>query len=332
MDASEVAPRALVLGGSGFLGRHLVEALTESGYRVRLFHRTSERRLHPSPPVEDWIGDVTSRSDVAAALRGCDIVFHLVSSTLPKTSNDDPVSDLETNLIATVRLLEEARIQRPRKIVFASSGGTVYGLPRNVPITEEHTTHPLCSYGVHKLAIEHYLHLYHHLYGLEYSVLRVSNAFGEHQQPAASQGAVATFLDRALRGETIQIWGDGSIVRDYVYAGDVARAFCLAARHSGAPRVFNIGSGRGISVNELLATIEAVLGQPVPRRYLPGRPFDVPVNLLDITRAAEHLGWHPRYSFEEGLRRTLVWRRSDDRTGAANRRSVLADRTASENA
>ncbi len=323
MDAGEVGPRALVLGGSGFLGRHVVEALAESGYRVRLFHRTSERGiLHPAATVENWIGDFTSQSDVAAALGGCDIAFHLVSTTLPKTSNDDPVYDLETNLIATVRLLEETRVQKIRKIVFASSGGTVYGLPQTVPIPEEHATHPVCSYGAHKLAIEHYLHLYHHLYGLEYCVLRVSNAFGEHQHPTASQGAVATFLDRALRGETIQIWGDGSTVRDYIYARDVARAFCLAARYTGAPRVFNIGSGLGISVNELLATIEAVLGQTVRRRYVPGRPFDVPVNLLDISRAAEHLGWRPQYSFEEGLRRTLLWRQSADRTGAGIEPSV----------
>jgi len=323
VDAGEVAPRALVLGGSGFLGSHLVEALTENGYRVRRFRRGSERGgAHPPATVEDWIGDFTSRSDVAAALRGCDFVFHLVSTTLPKTSNDDPVYDLETNLISTIHLLEEARIQKTRKIVFASSGGTVYGLPQTVPVTEEHATHPVCSYGAHKLAIEHYLHLYYHLYGLDYCVLRVSNAFGEHQHPTASYGAVATFLELALRGETVQVWGDGSIVRDYVYARDVALAFCLAARHTAAPRVFNIGSGLGISLNQLLAAIEAVLGQPVRRQYLPGRPFDVPVNLLDISRAAEHLGWRPRYSFEEGLRRTLLWRQSADRTRAAVEPSI----------
>ena len=180
-------------------------------------------------------GDFGNRGDLAAALEGCQTVFHLVATTVPKTSNDDPVHDLETNLVATVRLFDLARRSHTKKIVFASSGGTVYGAPTTVPIAEHHETSPVCSYGIHKLAVEHYLHLYHRLHGLNYSVLRVSNAFGERQRPTASQGAVTVFLDRALRGEAIVIWGDGSVVRDYVYVRDVADAFCRAARHVGTP-------------------------------------------------------------------------------------------------
>ena len=189
--------------------------------------------------------------------------------------------------------------------MFASSGGTVYGAPRIVPVPETHPTQPLCSYGIHKLAIEQYLHLYHVLHGLAYCVLRLANPFGERQRSDASQGAVAVFLDLALRGEEVTVWGDGSAVRDYIYVGDVARAFCLAAAHDSPAAVFNIGSGQGHSVNELLAEIGELLGQRVSRRYVQGRAFDVPVNVLDTTLAAQTLGWTPQASFRAGLERTL---------------------------
>jgi UDP-glucose 4-epimerase len=226
---------------------------------------------------------------------------------LPKTSNDDAVHDLESNLLATVQFLDLARHSTIEKIVFASSGGTVYGVPTVVPIPERHETQPLCSYGIHKLAIEHYLRLHQYLYGLDYCVLRLANPFGERQRADASQGAVSVFLDKALRGEEIVVWGDGSAVRDYIHVSDVSRAFCQAARYPGTPRIFNIGSGQGRSVNDLISSIETIVGRTVTRRYLPGRRFDVPVNVLDVSLAAEHLGWRPRCSFQEGLRRTLEW-------------------------
>jgi UDP-glucose 4-epimerase len=183
----------------------------------------------------------------------------------------------------------------------------VYGIPRVLPIPELHETIPVCSYGIHKLTIERYLDLYHRLHGLEYCVLRMSNPFGERQRPDGAQGAVAVFLDRALRGERVEVWGDGSVIRDYIYVQDVARAFCQAIAYSGDPRIFNIGSGRGVSLNDLLAAIESLLGRPVTRHYLPGRPFDVPVNVLDISQAETHLDWRPEFPFHEGLRRTLEW-------------------------
>jgi UDP-glucose 4-epimerase len=311
MDRSPIAGPALVLGGTGFLGSHVVEALLERDCPVRVFDRAQDwGALGSTPNVEICAGDFSSQGDVAAALSGCGTVFHLVGSTLPKNSNDDPVHDLESSLLSTIRFLELARQSKVKKIVFASSGGTVYGVPAVVPVPEHHETCPLCFYGVHKLAIEHYLRLYESLHGLDYCVLRLANPFGERQRPERSQGAVAVFLDRALRGEEIVVWGDGSAVRDYVYVADVARAFCLAASGSSAHRIFNIGSGHGLSVNDLISSIEALVGHPVSKRYQPGRPFDVPVNVLDISRAATHLGWRPEYSFREGLRRTMAWQQS----------------------
>lgn len=317
MGADPVAAPVLVLGGAGFLGSHLVGALVHEGAAVRVFDRTRNwTHFGDTSKVEIFEGEFGNRADIAAALDGCGTVFHLVGTTLPKASNDDPVHDLESNLLPTVQFLEVARRREVKKIVFASSGGTIYGVPATLPIPEHHETRPLCSYGIHKLAIEHYLHLHRSLYGLDYCVLRLANPFGERQRPDASQGAVSVFLDKALRGEEIVVWGDGSAVRDYVYVGDVAQAFCQAARYTGSRRTFNIGSGRGLSVNELISSIEAVVGRTISRRHLPGRPFDVPVNVLDISLAAAHLGWQPRCSFREGLRRTLEWQlavRANDR-------------------
>jgi UDP-glucose 4-epimerase len=307
-----IARPVLVLGGSGFLGGHLVAALLEQGCDVRVFNRAHEGGRPPAPAGVDFrAGEFSNREDVAAALEGCSTVFHVLGTTLPQTSNDDPVYDLESNLLTTVQFLDLARRGGVEKIVFASSGGTVYGVPSMVPIGEDHAPSPLCSYAIHKLAIELYLRLYHDLYGLDYCVLRIANAFGERQSPLASQGAVSVFLYRAMRGEEIVIWGDGSVVRDYVYVGDVAQAFCAAARHLGSPRTFNIGSGSGRSLNEVISSIETLLGRSVARSYHPGRALDVPVNVLDSSLAAKHLGWRPQHEFVDGLRRTFEWLKAE---------------------
>jgi UDP-glucose 4-epimerase len=311
MSVRESRRRVLVLGGAGFLGGHLVEALLGDGHLVRVFDRTPRRSPTAAEQDCEWFeGDFGNRTDVAAAVDGCDIVFHLVATTLPKTSNEDPVHDLESNVVPTLRFLEVARERSVRRVVFASSGGTVYGTPRTLPIPETHATRPLCSYGIHKLTIEHYLELFYSLYGLEYCVLRIANPFGERQRRDGSQGAVAVFLDTALRGSEITVWGDGSAIRDYIYVKDVAQAFCRAAAHPAPTGVFNVGSGRGQSIDDLLTAIGALLKHPVQHRHVAGRAFDVPVNVLDITLAARILEWQPRVAFMEALERTLHWLRA----------------------
>lgn len=305
--------RCLILGGGGFIGSFLADRLLILGHAVRIFERPRVlpyRALGPEERVEWLAGDFQSAADVEASVEGCNVVFHLVSTTLPKNSNDDPIYDVETNLVGTLRLLAAAVRCAVKKVVFISSGGTVYGIPSRIPVSEEHPTDPLVSYGIAKLAIEKYLHLYWYLHGLDYSVLRVANPYGERQRVDTAQGAVAVFLSRALAGQPIEIWGDGSVTRDYVYIEDVVDAFIMAMNHDGEPRVFNIGSGEGRSLNQLLTTMEDLLGRPVERRYMTARKFDVPVNVLDITRAWDVLGWQPRVSFREGLQRMLDWMRN----------------------
>ncbi len=205
------------------MGSHLCDALLAEGHSVRIFDRPNLKRFREFSADEqvEWVeGDFANQEDIARAVPDCDVIYHLVSTTLPKSSNDNPVYDVETNIVGTLHLLEVARKSTVRKVIFISSGGTVYGVPNSTPINEEHPTNPICSYGISKLTIEKYLNLYYTLYGLDYCVLRLANPYGERQRTTVAQGAVAVFLHRALRNETIEIWGDGSVVRDYIYVSD----------------------------------------------------------------------------------------------------------------
>jgi UDP-glucose 4-epimerase len=300
----------LVLGGAGFLGSHVAEALLRRGRAVRVFDRphADMARLEEIPRGWEYVGgDFLNETDQAEALRGVSTVFHLISTTIPATSSLNPIYDVETNLTSTLRCLELALESGVKRIVFVSSGGTVYGRPQSLPITEEHPTEPLVSYGVVKLAIEKYLRLYWRLYGLSYRILRLSNPYGPRQDVAGAQGAASVFLGRAHAGLPIEIWGDGSVVRDYIYVGDAVDGILAAEASEGPEGLYNIGSGEGVSLNDLVAHIRDAAGRDVEVRMLPGRPFDVPANVLDIGKAGRDLGWSPRVPLAEGLRRTWEW-------------------------
>lgn len=303
-----MAKKCLILGGGGFIGTAVTERLLSAGWALRIFDRPgvrAHRAFGASERVEWTVGDYQSESDLMAALQGVDAVIHLISTTLPKNSNDSPVDDVRSNVVATLRLLDAMLASGVCRIVFASSGGTVYGVPNSVPITEDHRTQPEVSYGISKLMIEKYLYLYSRLHALEPIALRIANPYGGRQRIDTAQGAIATFLHRALGGQPLEIWGDGSITRDYLHVSDVAEAFLCSLQYEGTRQIFNIGSGVGVSLNELVATIEAVLGRSVERRYMPGRSFDVPVSILDSSLARSELDWVPRISLNDGLRLTL---------------------------
>jgi UDP-glucose 4-epimerase len=302
--------RCLILGGKGFIGSHLVEAILLAGMSVRVFNRLGAQSLIPPklyPQIEMFEGDLADPVSLAAALDGCDVCFHLISTTIPKTSNEAPAYDVQSNVLGTINLLEQARKTGLKKIVFLSSGGTVYGIPQYCPIDELHPTDPLCSYGITKLAIEKYLALYRALYGLDYAVLRVSNPYGEGQRVTATQGAVAVFLGRALNEEKLVIWGDGSVARDYIYIGDVICSLMSVMNYSGNKHIFNIGSGVPTTLLELIAAIELVVGKKVALEFLPARSLDVPTNVLDIKQAKTELDWAPKVSLSDGLLKMKNW-------------------------
>ncbi len=304
--------KVLVLGGGGFIGARICQELLAVGHEVTVFERPRVRWIVDVAGGERvrWLeGDFANPLDVAAAVTGQQQVIHLISTVLPQSSNDNPVYDVETNLIGTLHLLAAARNEGVVRIIFASSGGTVYGAPQIVPIPESHPTEPHCSYGITKLAIEKYLNLYEYLHGVDYRVLRIANPFGEGQNPLGRQGAVAVFTHKALLNEPIEIWGDGSVVRDYIHVTDVALAVLAAMQHQGEERIFNIGSGEGKSLREIVASLECALGRPVSCSYRPARSLDVPSSVLCIDRAARHLAWRPLTDFSTGLARTIAWQR-----------------------
>lgn len=303
--------RCAILGGAGFLGRHIGRSMAADGFQV-----WSVDRSLSLPGSAPWLsGEVQADCfDLASwwdAVGGVDVIVHLASSTVPATASEDPVQDAQTNLVGTLRLLQALRKQRtcPR-LLFASSGGAVYGRPQSVPLSENHPTMPMGAYGATKLAIEHHLRIEEAQHGLSSRILRLSNPYGEWQQPHGVQGVIAVFAHRALHGQPIDVWGDGSVVRDFVYATDVGRAFVAAAHHEGQARVFNIGGGAGHSVNDIILALERLLGRSVERRVFPARPFDPPVNVLDIRRAQEELRWIPQMDFEEGVAMSVQWLRT----------------------
>ena len=295
---------ALVLGGNGFIGSHLVDRLVREGHSVHVFDRQPERYRKPLAGVVYHIQDFGNRAFLASVLPHMDMVFHLVSTTVPKTSNDDPVFDVMSNVIETVSLLEQCVKAKVKKVVFISSGGAVYGTPTALPVAEDSPEKPESSYGITKLAIEKYLGLFHRLYGLNYVILRPSNPYGERQNPDGDQGVIAVFLGKIAKGEAIDVWGDGGNVKDFIYIGDLIDGVYKAAFRDTVHRVFNIGSGTGHSVNDIVRMITEKVGRPVSVNYLPKGRFDVSRICLDITRARKELGWEPRISLDEGLHRT----------------------------
>ena len=297
-----------IFGGGGFIGSTITDSLLLAGHTVKVFERP---RVPPYRKFSDdenvtWLtGDYLNNNDVREAISGCDAVVHLISSTLPKNSNDDPIYDVQTNVVPTIQLLNEMVKSEIKKIVFISSGGTVYGSTECETISESHPLQPQVSYGITKLTIEKYLYLYKKTHGICPVILRVSNPYGERQRVNLAQGAVAVFLNKVINNETIEIWGDGSVVRDYIHVSDVAAAFIAALAYDGDNNVFNIGSGVGTSLNQLLDTIEHITAHKVERKYLPNRSIDVNRNVLNIDLAKRELHWTPKLCLEDGIATTF---------------------------
>jgi UDP-glucose 4-epimerase len=290
------------------MGQRLCRMLLEHGHSVRSVSRTGR----PRGTAQAWWSGVDWHSadmgtlNAVSSLKGAEIVFHLASSTYPSVSNVDSAFDLESNLVGTVRMLNSAIDNGVKRVIFVSSGGTVYGVPKTNPIPEVHPTDPICSYGIHKLAVEKYLFLHRSLDRLDSVVLRVSNLYGEYQTLDRPLGAVSHFVHRAIKGMPIEIWGDGSIRRDFVHVDDVTQALMAAMTYCGPEYLFNIGSGRSVSLNELIQMIRKRLKWEVPVNYRPARSFDVHENVLDIARASSELGWTPSIDLETGLDRMIA--------------------------
>jgi UDP-glucose 4-epimerase len=296
--------KCLVLGGTGFIGKHLCEKLLKENHSIRVLGKNSIDNIDFA---FNWNAEFIEKDyllidDFTELLNGIDVVFHLISTTIPSDSSKVCVFDITSNVIPTLRLLDACVKLSIKKIIFLSSGGTVYGIPKNTPMPEEHPTNPICSYGIHKLTIEKYLQFYYMQYGLDYRVIRLSNPYGTGQNLGKNQGVVPIFLDKILHNKPIEVWGDGSIIRDYIYIDDAIEGIISALYYEGVHKIFNIGSGFGMSILEVIHSISNILNIKCEINYLEARKIDVPVNILDISRAKENLFWKCNVNFENGIK------------------------------
>lgn len=309
----------LLVGGGGFIGSHVTRQLADAhgeNATIRVFGRDSLRvreNLADIGGIEVIQGDVANQGELAAALEQVTDLVYMVHTTVPATSMRDLTFDLETNVPPIIFLSQRlAEMRSVERFIFLSSGGTVYGEPvSREPIGEDHPLQPVSSYGLTKLISEHYVRLCLQGSHVRLYILRPSNMYGERQNLGRPQGAVGHFLKAAARGEPLTLYGDGTTVRDYLYVGDLARAVlqCLEDEDAsrGAVRVFNVGSGRGVSLEEMIELLQGVTGRDLPVQRLPARDFDCHYNVLAADAIRRELAWQPRVSLEEGLYKTWRW-------------------------
>lgn len=300
----------VIVGGGGFLGANLAPALLALGAEVRVFGRT---RYFDEPLAGTrWMsGTLDEMQKLASLMDGADVVFHLAGTSTPASAEANRHEDVKGSVSGTINLLDLCRTLGVERVIFTSSGGTVYGKATDAPFAETTLPQPISTYGINKLSAEYYFQLYNRTYGMKNRVLRIANPFGRYQHGLKNQGAIPIFARRALAGKPLTIWGDGTVTRDYLYGEDVARAMIAAATYEGADAVFNIGSGIGRSLNALIADLETVLEQPIAVTYEPARGLDVPVSVLDCNRAARELDWRAESDWLAALKTTCNWVRSD---------------------
>jgi UDP-glucose 4-epimerase len=310
--------RVLVTGGAGFIGSNLVDRLLAEGCDVDAIddlssgslanladaraQRTRKFSFHRLDICSPQLGDVIAH-------RKPEVIFHLAAQPGVRPSLENPAFDAQVNILGTLNLCQAALAADTRKVVFAGSGGTIYGVPESVPVKESHSQRPTSPYGVSKKAAVDYLFYYREIHGLEYTVLALANVYGPRQDPHGEAGVVAIFAGHLLAGKAPTIYGDGKQTRDYVYVDDVVDAFVRAAEKGGG-LLMNIGTGAETSVLELFEVMARLTGFRQEARFAPERPGELLRSSLDPGRAAIHLGWKPWTPIDEGLARTLDWHRN----------------------
>lgn len=302
--------RCCVIGGAGFIGSHLVKELLATGRTVRVAGRRDPSQIHLPKEVEYFQGDIRNRDFLEKILKNVNEVVDLAYSSVPKTSYENPILDINDNLPGSVGLLDIASNLDIKKLVFVSSGGTVYGEPQYLPLDENHPTNPISPYGITKLALEKYAQMYYKLKKLPVVCVRPSNPFGEGQKAFIGQGFIATGIASVLAGQELKIFGERGTIRDYIYIADLARA-TVAALDFGLPgNCYNAGSGHGLSNLDVIEQIAAVSKKydltPIVS-HLPPRLFDVSANVLDSKKLIDISGWSPQVNFSEGIERTWDW-------------------------
>lgn len=300
--------RVLVTGGAGFIGSHIVDCLLERGEQVLVADDLSAGSRENVSPGAEFHDRSVLEPGLTELLTGCDAVVHAAAQTSVAAASADPEADARINITGTIRTLLAAGRSGVRRVVYLSSAA-IYGNASQPPIDEAQPAAPTSPYGLSKWAGEQYVRLIADMCGLEWVVLRLANVYGPRQSPRGEAGVVARWCSAVGAGEPLQLHGDGSQTRDFVYVGDVAHAVVTALDHPEAGGgTFNVGTGSEIAIREILTRLEGVLGRPAVVRQLPGRPGDVVRSALNSERIRVRLGWEPRIPLDEGLARTTAWR------------------------
>lgn len=290
----------LLLGGNGYLGKYLTERLAIQN-KVVVADKNIERCVNAGN-IEYKSIDFINCMNFSEYLSGIDVVIHLVSTVVPSDNIDSIDQEISDNVFPTLRLLRDMSKNNIGKIVFLSSGGTVYGEHDETPIKENEDKRPICNYGIIKETIEKYLELYSNYQNLNYNVIRLSNPYSEKVKNGRKQGIIPIVIDQIIKGDTIKIWGDGNDIRDYIYIDDAIDAIINILNYEGKEKVFNVGTGKGYSINQLLEIIsESLKDYKLNVEYLNSRKCDVNNNILDITRINQETGWFPKVSLEDGI-------------------------------
>lgn len=314
----------LVTGGAGFIGSNLVDRLLAEGRRVvavddlstgKLANLAGARSAAPGRFEFQRLDLTKGGLDAVVERHRPEVIHHLAAQMNVRSSVEDPFHDANVNVLGTIAVLEAARRFDVRKVVFATSGGCIYGEPavEDLPVTEEHPGEAHSPYGASKRSAEEYLRTYEALYGVAWTSLALSNVYGPRQDPAGEAGVVAIFTERMLAGQPCTIYGDGEQTRDFIFVDDVVHAFVLAMDRGDGER-FNIGTSERTSVNQLFRGLAAATGYDADPIHAPERAGELRHNAVAIKKAASELGWKPWTTLEEGLAATLQWA-VDDRTG-----------------
>ena len=298
-----------ILGAAGFIGTNLLIGLAKN----------SENNITAVDKSETYFSHLKNLnltnvifkessldvdSDYDSLISGADIVYHLISTTVPTTSNQHITQELQSNVILSSNLFEACVRKKVKKVVFISSGGTVYGKEHNCPLNEDSPTNPITAYGIQKITIEKLLYLYKYMYNLDYRIIRLANPYGPYQRPNGILGAVTTFVYKALAGEAIDVYGDGSVIRDFIFIDDAIRAIQKIVNGDEMFKTYNLGCGYGTSIKQVLDCVRKTLGIDLVINYKESRKVDVPVNYLDIHRYETAFGALNPTSLEEGIKKT----------------------------
>jgi UDP-glucose 4-epimerase len=305
----------LIFGGNGFIGSHLAEELVKQNFNVKIFDtfkngtKNIESILNK---IEIVKGDFFCELDVSNAMRDVDYIFHYISTTNPASSIKNPLFDIESNVMGSIKMFQIAGNTNIKKIFFPSSGGTVYGEPMHIPITENDPTNPTNPYAISKLTIEKFLEFFYRQFGMEYVIFRYSNPYGERQSPYGNQGVIPIFLNKIKNNERPTIYGNGESVRDYIYIDDAIDATLSVIKKGHKNTVYNIGSGEGTSLNELIAVMQEVTGKNIKPVYSQDSAAYISKIVLDIQKITVETEWQPRVDIRSGIEKTWQWIRSQN--------------------